>query len=79
MFQFTAYANGIPVIAGPVEATVYGNIAIQLMAKGKIADLKEARKVVSASEEPVTYMPENTGEWDKAYEFYKNNILKRVD
>lgn len=77
--QFTAYANGIPVIAGPVEATVYGNIAIQLMAKGKIADLKEARKVVSASEEPVTYMPENTGEWDKAYEFYKNNILKRVD
>lgn len=75
--KFTAHANGIPVIAGPVEATVYGNIAIQLMAKGKIADLKEARKVVSASEEPVTYMPENTGEWEQAYEFYKKNILNK--
>lgn len=75
--KFTAHANGIPVIAGPVEATVYGNIAIQLMAKGKIADLKEARKVVSASEELATYLPENTGEWEKAYEFYKKNILNK--
>lgn len=75
--RFTAHACGVPVIAGPVEATVYGNIAIQLMAKGIIADLKEARKVIAASEEPVIYEPENTPDWNKAYEYYRENILKQ--
>lgn len=74
--RFTAHASGIPVIAGPVEATVYGNIAIQLMAKGVIGSLKEARNVIAASEQPVTYQPENTSDWDRMYEYYKNNILK---
>lgn len=75
--RFTAHASGIPVIAGPVEATVFGNIAIQLMSKGAIKDLKEARKVIANSEKPVVYEPENREEWDKAYEFYKKEILKK--
>lgn len=75
--RFTACANGIPVIAGPIEATVYGNIAIQLMARRKLSDLKEARKVISASENPAVYLPEHTDEWEKAYEFYKKNILNK--
>lgn len=75
--SFTACANGIPVIAGPIEATVYGNIAIQLMAKGKIADLKEARKVIADSEEPKTYQPEKTEEWNQAYKQYKKKILNK--
>lgn len=75
--RFTARANHIPVVAGPIEATVYGNMAIQLMAKGKIENLKEARRVIAQSETPVTYLPENSGDWDKAYEFYKKNIINR--
>lgn len=75
--KFTAYASGIPVIAGPVEATVFGNIAIQLMSKGVIKDLKEARAVIANSEAPAVYEPEGGDEWDKAYEFYKKNILKK--
>ena len=75
--KFTAHASGIPVIAGPVEATVFGNIAIQLMSKGVISDLQEARRVIANSEEPVVYEPENSAEWDKAYEFYKREILKK--
>ncbi len=75
--RFTSHASGIPVIAGPVEATVFGNIAIQLMSKGAIKDLKEARKVIANSEKPVVYEPENRAEWDKAYEFYKKEILKK--
>lgn len=75
--RFTAYASGIPVIAGPVEATVFGNIAIQLMSRGVIKDLKEAREVIANSEAPTVYEPENGAEWDKAYEFYKKNILKK--
>ena len=73
--RFTAHASKIPVIAGPVEATVFGNIAIQLMAKGIVKDLKEARKVIANSEATVTYEPENGGKWDEAYEFYKKEIL----
>lgn len=75
--RFTAHASGVPVIAGPVEAAVFGNIAIQLMAKGVIADLKEARRVIAASEQPATYNPENSDAWNKAYAFYKTNILKK--
>lgn len=75
--KFTAYASGIPVIAGPVEATVFGNIAIQLMSRGIIKDLAQARKVIANSEEPVEYEPADREEWDKAYKFYKKEILKK--
>ncbi len=75
--RFTAYASGIPVIAGPAEATVYGNVAIQLMARGKIADLKQARKVIAASEKPLIYNPETTEHWNQSYQFYKKEILKK--
>lgn len=74
--KFTAYANGIPVIAGPIEATVYGNIVIQLMAKGIIKDLKEARKVIANSDQPIIYQPENQEKWSQAYQFYVEKILQ---
>ena len=76
--KVTAYASGIPDSAGPVEATVFGNIAIQLMAKGILKDLAEARKVIADSDRPVVYQPENKEEWDKAYEFYRERILERA-
>ena len=47
------------------------------MSKGVISDLQEARRVIANSEEPVVYEPENSAEWDKAYEFYKREILKK--
>lgn len=75
--KFTAYASGIPVIAGPIEATVYGNIAIQLMTKGIIKDLKEARKVIANSEQSIIYSPEAQEEWDRAYQFYTETILQK--
>lgn len=75
--RFTACANGIPVIAGPVEATIYGNIAIQLMARGIISDLKEGRRIIAASETPVFYEPEMAKDWDRVYECYKKDILEK--
>lgn len=55
--QLTANQLGIPVHAGPVEATAIGNILTQAMAKGEIADLRELREIVSRSVTPQIYHP----------------------
>lgn len=47
--RLTAQATGIPVYAGPTEATAIGNIAAQMMTAGELKDLKAARACVFAS------------------------------
>lgn len=56
--QLTANALGIPVYAGPVEATAMGNILVQAMAKGEIASMQELKDIVINSVHPQVYMPE---------------------
>jgi len=41
--QATADASGLPVLAGPVEATVIGNALVQAIAAGRFGSLAEAR------------------------------------
>lgn len=66
--QFTADATGTPVIAGPIEATAIGNIAVQAMACGLIGSISEAREVVRRSFNAITYEPQHSAAWDGAYE-----------
>lgn len=47
--QFTADATGRTVLAGPVEATALGNIAMQLLATGTVRSLREARAIIERS------------------------------
>ena len=47
--EMTAQATGRPVVAGPVEATVIGNIGVQMMAQGEFASLGDLREAVAAS------------------------------
>ena len=68
--RMTASSCGKTVKAGPIEATVMGNVAVQLMSDGTISSISEARKAVAASESLKTYEPENTDEWIKAYESF---------
>lgn len=63
--QMTSDACGIPVVAGPIEATALGNIAVQAMAKGLIGSLGEARRIVANSFGLETYEPANALAWDK--------------
>ena len=55
--QLTADALRIPVWAGPVEATAMGNILVQAMAAGEIADLAALREVVRSSVTPTVFEP----------------------
>lgn len=47
--RLTALATGLRVQAGPAEATAIGNLLAQLLWRGEIADVAEARRLVAAS------------------------------
>ncbi len=65
--QFTADATGRTVIAGPVEATALGNIAMQMLATGAVATLAEARAVIDRSFATERFEPFSTDRWDVQY------------
>lgn len=44
MMQLLADATGLPVLAGPVEATALGNAGVQFIANGDFADIAEFRQ-----------------------------------
>lgn len=66
--QLTADFCQRPVIAGPVEATVYGNAAIQFLSLGAMQSPKDAKKCIASSEELQRYQP---GQFpDQVYQQY---------
>ena len=69
--RMTASSCNRKVVAGPIEATVLGNIAVQLMASGAVKSVAEARKIVKASEKTVEYSPVDADKWAEAYERFK--------
>jgi rhamnulokinase len=70
--QMTADATGLPVVTGPVEATVLGNALVQLITLGEIADLHQARQIMAGMDETIRYEPRQTAVWDEAYGRYKS-------
>jgi len=44
--QLTADFTGLPVVAGPVEATAIGNVAVQAIGAGVLGSLEEARRLI---------------------------------
>ena len=71
MNQLTADAIGIPVYAGPTEATAIGNLMIQARALGAVGTLGEIREMVRNSFEVKIYEPNPTLDWETAYEAFK--------
>ena len=64
--QWTADALGIPVLAGPTEATAIGNIMIQAKAAGLVADRWEMRRLVASTFPLKTYTPVISSEVEKS-------------
>ena len=65
--QLTADAAGLPVVAGPVEATALGNNLVQAMAFGEVGSLAQLRAVVQRATTVRTFEPAGNGAvWDDA-------------
>ena len=69
--QMTANACGLPVVAGPVEATVYGNTMAQFMALGELNGLTQARRALADTLHTVVYEPRDREIWEEAYKRYR--------
>jgi rhamnulokinase len=55
--RLTAEATGLPVRAGPAEATAIGNLLVQAIALGELASLDDGRALVARSFPAATYDP----------------------
>lgn len=66
--QMTANACNRKVLAGPVEATVLGNIAVQLLATHAIPSIAKAREIIAHSGGVKEYLPKDTAQWAQAYQ-----------
>ncbi|MFD4377154.1 rhamnulokinase family protein [Streptomyces sp. NPDC059202] len=65
--QWTADATGLPVTAGPVEATALGNVLVQARAAGLAGDLASVRRLVARTQPLRHYEPQGDGAaWDRA-------------
>ncbi len=69
--QLTANATNTTVYAGPIEATVTGNIAACLVALGEVDGLAQAREIVKATTTPIVYTSNRALDWEDAYQKFK--------
>ncbi len=73
--QMTANASKREVVAGPVEATAIGNISIQAITSGELADLSQARELIARSFPMKTYQPKGFF-WREARERFAELMKK---
>jgi rhamnulokinase len=72
--QLTADATGRDVLAGPVEATALGNIAMQMLATGQVASLADARDIIDRSFPGERVHSEDTDRWDRQYRRFQDVV-----
>jgi rhamnulokinase len=65
--RLTADATGLPVVAGPTEATALGNVLVQARAHGLVGDLPDMRRLVAGTQRLRHYRPRGDGDaWTAA-------------
>jgi len=74
--QYTANALGIPVKAGPTEATAIGNILIQAKAMKSLSTLEEIRTMVGNSFETKIFLPQETPLWEVELERFRKILAQ---
>jgi rhamnulokinase len=74
--QFTANAMGLPVLAGPEEATAVGNLMVQAVGQGIIDTLADSMPLISSAFPITKYTPENVAAWEEVYERFEQIHLQ---
>ena len=74
LMQMTADALGCPVLAGPIEGAVIGNVGVQAVAAGAVANITEWRSIVADSFQQQIYEPKQS-EYFNAHEQAFRDIL----
>ena len=69
--QATSNALGIRVVAGPVEATSCGNVIMQMIGTGHLADIVAGRELIRQSFEFRSFEPADQEAWGSAYQKFK--------
>jgi len=72
--RFAADATGRTVIAGPVEATALGNVAVQMVATGAIGSMTEARRLIERSFPTDRIEPADADRRDAHYRRFKHYV-----
>ena len=75
LMQLTADAIGRPIIAGPIEGAIIGNIGTIAIASGTVSNLSEWRSIVENSFDVKKYYPTNTNYFKQNEKAYRG-ILK---
>lgn len=66
--QLTADLLDRPVLAGPVEATALGNVLVQALAVGELANLADLRRVAARSVSPRRFEPDSSHSAQDTYQ-----------
>ena len=77
--QLTADAAGVPVHAGPIEATALGNALVQLGALGELHGLEDMRQVVRTSDRPIVVAPHPRPELDQRHQQFRAWVHADLD
>ena len=72
--QFTADCTGRTVVAGPVESSALGNIAMQMVATGVVASLDDARAIIEHSFPVERFEPAGGDRWNKEYRRFSSYL-----
>jgi rhamnulokinase len=70
--QLVADVTERPVLAGPVEATVIGNLVVQALVHGQLASFEEMRAAVRRSVSVTKFTPDPKSYWSKASDRFRN-------
>src|SRR5690606_31795072 len=60
------------VVAGPIEATALGNVAVQMLATGHVSSIADARAVIDASFPSDRFVPRNSDGWERHYRRFRD-------
>ena len=76
--QMAADACNRRIVTGPVEATAIGNLMQQLISRGDVASIAEARSIIAQSFDVNTYEPQQAAAWEEAYPRFRA-LTEQVD